>query len=101
MNALPEEPDRSDAGLAGAQDRIRQLEEKLCEAEQELQAAADIIDEKEITIECLRIQLEDACLTIDEATAIRRKLEQRIADLEDEIADEPCPVLMPREERRS
>jgi uncharacterized coiled-coil protein SlyX len=91
MNTNPE-PD-----LTTAQDRIRQLEEKLCEAEQELEAATDIIDEQEVEIECLRIQLEAAGLTIDEGAATRRKLEQRIADLEDEVADEPCHISVPNE----
>ena len=74
------------------QDRIRQLEEQLVEAEQELEAATDIINEQQVKIECLRTQLEAADLKIDEATATRRKLEQRIADLEDEVEDEPCHV---------
>ena len=83
------------------QDRIRQLEEQLVEAEQELEAATDIINEQQVKIECLRTQLEEADLKIDEAAAARRKLEQRIADLEDEQADEPCPVQVTQEERRS
>ena len=82
------------------QDRIRQLEEQLVEAEQELEAATDIINEQQVKIECLRTQLEEADLKIDEAAAARRKLEQRIADLEDEQADEPCPVQVTQEERR-
>lgn len=97
MNTTPDQPERPDADLAVAQDRIQQLEEKLSEAEQELEAATDIIDEQQVQIECLRIQLEDACLTIDEGTAARRKLEQRITDLEDELVDEPCQVPMPGE----
>jgi TolA-binding protein len=97
MNAVPNQPEHPEADLAAAQDRIQQLEEKLSEAEQELEAASDIINEQQVQIECLRIQLEDACLTIDEGTAARRKLEERIADLEDELVDEPCQVPMPGE----
>jgi TolA-binding protein len=90
MNTEPNQPEPLEADLAAAQERIRELE-------QELEAASDIIDEQEIAIECQRIQLEAAELTIDEATATRRKLEQRIADLEDELADEPCHVPVPKE----
>jgi len=84
MNAEPVDPEPLKDDIA-AKDRIRELE-------QELQAASDIIDEQEVEIECLRIQLEAAGLTIDEGTAARRKLEGRIADLEDELADEACHV---------
>lgn len=94
MNAVPEEPARSDTDFTTAQERILELE-------QELEAASSIINERDVQIECLRIQLEDACLTIDESAAERRKLEQRIADLEDAFADEPCPVPVPGEKRRS
>lgn len=94
MNAKPVRPDCSEPDLTTAQARIRQLEEQLCEAEQELDEANSIINDQEIQIECLRIQLEEADLKIDEAAAVRRKLEQRIADLEDEDAD-PCPVVVP------
>src|SRR5687768_11071496 len=44
MNAEPVEPERPEPDLA-AQARIWQLEEQLCEAEQELEAASEIIDE--------------------------------------------------------
>jgi hypothetical protein len=57
-------------------------------------AASEIINEQEITIECLRTQLEEAVLTIDEAAEARRKLERRIAGLEGEH-DSPCPVVVP------
>ena len=80
--------------LAAAQARIRQLEDRLCEAEQELKAANAIIDEQDFNIECLRLQLETADLMLDEAAAVRRNLERRIADLEDEH-DAPCPVIVP------
>jgi hypothetical protein len=93
MNAVPNQPERPEADLAAAQERIRQLVEKLCEAEQELEAATDIISEQQVNFECQRTQLEAADLKIDEAAATRRKLEDRIADLEDELADEPCPVI--------
>jgi septal ring factor EnvC (AmiA/AmiB activator) len=88
MNRDPE-PD-----LAAAQAGIRQLEDRLCETEQELKAANDIIDEQDFDIECLRLQLETADQMLDEAAAARRKLERRIADLEDEH-DDPCPVIVP------
>ena len=88
MNRDPE-PD-----LAAAQARIRHLEDQLCEAEQELEAAWDIIAEQEVCIECLRLQLEAADQMLDEASEARRKLERRIADLEDED-DDPCPVIVP------
>lgn len=94
MNTSPNQPERPEDELDETQDRIRELE-------QELEAASSIIKEQEVQIECLRIQLEDACLTIDEAAAARRKLEQQIADLEDDLADEPCPVPVPGEKRRS
>lgn len=90
MNTSPVQPEPPEPDLDAAQERIRELE-------QELQAASDIIDEQEIAIECLRIQLEAAGLTIDEGTAARRKLEARIADLEDELPDEPCHVPIPME----
>jgi chromosome segregation ATPase len=92
MNAVPNQPEHPEADLAAAQARIQELEEKLFEAEQELEAATDIIKDQQVNIECLRTQLEEAGFTIDEATATRRKLEQQIADLEDGLADEPCPV---------
>jgi uncharacterized coiled-coil protein SlyX len=92
MKPVPNPPERPEADLTTAQDRIRQLEEKLCEAEQELDEATDIINDQQVNFECLRTQLEAADLKIDEATATRRKLEERIADLEDEVEDEPCHV---------
>jgi len=95
MNAEPDQSGCLEGDLAAAQERIRQLEEQLCEAEQELAASSEIIDEQGIAIECLRLQLEVADLTIDEATEARRKLERRIADLEDADPDEPCPVVAP------
>lgn len=93
MNPVPNQPERPEPDLDETQDRIRELE-------QELEAASSIIKEQEVQIECLRIQLEDAGHSIDEGTAARRKLEQRIADLEDAFADEPCPVPVPGEKRR-
>ena len=93
MKAEPDQPG-SEADLAAAQARIRQLEDQLCEAERELKAANDIIDVQDFNIECLRLQLETADLMLDEATAARRKLERRIADLVDEH-DDPCPVIVP------
>jgi len=91
MNAVPNQPERQEDELDDAQDRILELE-------QELEAASSIIKEQEVQIECLRIQLEDAGLKIDEGEAARRKLEQRIADLEDDLADEFCPVPVPKQE---
>ena len=81
--------------LDAAQARIRQLEDALTDSAQDLQAADDIIADLEVQVECLRIQLEVADTTIDEATAARRKLERRIADLEDALGDEPCSVIVP------
>ncbi|HEY7328087.1 MAG TPA: hypothetical protein VH592_10625 [Gemmataceae bacterium] len=101
MNAVPNHPERPEGDLAAAQARIQELEEKLCEAEQELEAATDLIAELQVNFECQRTQLEEAGFTIDEATATRRKLEDRIADLEDELTDEPCPVPVLHKERRS
>lgn len=95
MNDVPTQAGGHNGDLAAAQARIRQLEDQLAEAEQELKAADDIIADLEIQVECLRIQLEVADITIDEATATRRKLERRIADLEDALVDEPCPVIAP------
>jgi uncharacterized coiled-coil protein SlyX len=92
MNPVPNKSEHPEADLAAAQVRIRELEEKLCEAVQELDEATDIIAEQQVNFECQRTQLEAADLKIDEAAATRRKLEERIADLEDELADEPCPV---------
>ncbi len=86
MNTTPDLPATPESDLAAAQERIRELE-------QELEAASDIIDEQEISIECFRVQLEEAGFTIDEGTAARRRLEERIADLE----DEPCPVTPPKQ----
>lgn len=94
MNAQQDRPACLEADLAAAQARIRQLEDRLCEAGQELRAASDIIDEQGIEIECLRLQLEAANLVIDEGVEARRRLERRIADLEDEDAA-PCPVIVP------
>jgi hypothetical protein len=92
MNDVPNQPERPEADLAVAQARIRELEEKLFEAEQELEAATDIINDQQVNFECQRTQLEAADLKIDEAAATRRKLEERIDDLENELADEPCQV---------
>lgn len=94
MTTERDRPECPGGELAAAQGRIRELEGRLCEAEQELEAATDIINEQEIDIECLRLQLEAADLTIDEAAEARQRLERRIADLEDEDAD-PCPVIVP------
>jgi hypothetical protein len=95
MKVEPENPGSPAGDLAAAQARILQLEDELADAEQELKAADDIICEQESTIECQRVQLEAADLTIDEAAATRRKLERRVADLEDALATEPCPVIAP------
>lgn len=96
MNAEPVQPGRPEGDLTAAQGRIRELEEQLCEADQELKAASEIIDEQDFNIECLRLQLATADLMLDEAAAARRKLERRIADLEDsEQDDDPCPVIVP------
>jgi septal ring factor EnvC (AmiA/AmiB activator) len=95
MNTERDRAECPEADLAAAQARIRLLEDKLCEAEQELRAAGDIIDEQGINIECLRLQLEAAEVVIDEAAETRRKLERRIADLEDAGTDEPCPLIVP------
>jgi len=93
MKAEPDQPG-CEADLAAAQARIHRLEDQLADAEQELKAASDIIAEQEVTIECQRLQLEAADLSLDEAAEARRKLERRIADLEDEH-DDPCPVIVP------
>jgi chromosome segregation ATPase len=98
MNAVPNHPERPEGDLAAAQARIQELEEKLCEAEQELEAATDLIAELQVNFECQRTQLEMADLKIDEAAATRRKLEDRIAALEDELENEPCPVPATRAE---
>jgi len=95
MNTEPNQSERPEAHLDDTQARIRELEEKLCEAEQELDEATDIIKEQQVNFQ--RTQLEAADLKIDEGKAARTKLEQRIADLE----DEPCPVPVVQEERRS
>lgn len=95
MNTEPDQPGRLEDNLVAAQDRIRHLEDQLCEAEQELEAAEDIISEQDINIECLRLQLEAADLTMDEAAVARRKLERRIAELEEAVSGDPCPVIVP------
>ena len=95
MNDVPTQAGGHNGDLAAAQARIHRLEDQLAEAEQELKAASDIIAEQEVTIECQRLQLEAADLSLDEAAEARRKLERRIADLEDALADEPCPVIVP------
>jgi len=98
MTSKPDEPERPEVDLAAAKVRIRQLEDKLCEAEQELKAASEIIDQQDFNIECLRLQLETADLMIDEAAEARRRLERRIADLENAESDDlndPCPVIVP------
>jgi uncharacterized coiled-coil protein SlyX len=94
MTTERDRPECPGGDLAAAQGRIRQLEDRLCEAEQELKAASEIIEEQDFNIECLRLQLEAADLMLDEAAEARRKLERRIADLEGEDAD-PCPVIVP------
>lgn len=91
MNAEPVQRSCPEDDLAAAQARIRQLEEQLCETEQELKAASDIIAEQEVTIECQRLQLETTDQMLDEASEACRRLERRIADLE----DDPCPVIVP------
>lgn len=93
MKTEPAQPESPKGDLAAAQVRIRQLEDELCEARQELQAASSIIEEQDFNIECLRLQLEAADLMLDEAAEARRKLERRIADLEGEH-DAPCPVIV-------
>ena len=95
MNEVPTQAGGHSSDLADAQARIRQLEDELAEAEQELKAADDIICEQEITIECQRVQLEAADLSLDEAAEARRKLERRIADLEDALVDESCTFIAP------
>jgi hypothetical protein len=94
MNAGPTEPECPGGDPAAAQARIRQLEDQLCEAQRELKAASEIIEEQDFDIECLRLQLQAADLMLDEAAEARRLLERRIADLEDEH-DDPCPVIVP------
>jgi chromosome segregation ATPase len=98
MNTVPNQPESPEGDLAAAQARIQELEEKLFEAEQELEAATDLIADLQVNFECQRSQLEAADLKIDEAAATRRKLEDRIADLEDELADELCPIPVKKAE---
>ena len=94
MNTEPAGPESPEDDLTTAQARIRQLEDRLCEAEQELKAAGAILAEQDFNIECLRLQLETADQMLDEASEACRRLERRIADLEDED-DDPCPVIVP------
>ena len=89
---------KPDDDLAAAHQRIEELEDKCCEAEQELKAASEIIEEQGFNIECLRLQLETADTMLDEGAEARRRLERRIDELEDVLADEPCPVLVPKEQ---
>jgi TolA-binding protein len=95
MNTDPDRPGCPEDSPTAAQARIQQLEDQLCEAEQELKAASDISDEQDFKIECLRLQLETADMMLDEGAEARRKLERRIAELEEAVSDEPCPMIAP------
>lgn len=89
MNVEPDQPTPlpgpsacPEGNLAAAQDRIRQLEDKLCEAEQELKAANEIIEEQDWKIEELKVQLDGADMLLEDAAEARRKLERRLAEAE-------------------
>lgn len=79
---LPASSAWPESNLASAQDRIRQLEDKLCEAEQELKAATEIIEEQDWKIEELKVQLDGADMWLEEGAEARRKLERRLAEAE-------------------
>lgn len=68
--------------LASARQRIRELEDSLVDAEQELAAAASIIEEQDCEIEDLKFRLEGADLVLDLEAETRRTLERRLAEVE-------------------
>jgi uncharacterized coiled-coil protein SlyX len=62
--------------VSTAERRIRELEELLCEAEQELEAATAIIAEQDRQLDLLKFQLEEAELVAELSDMRCRKLEQ-------------------------
>jgi chromosome segregation ATPase len=81
----PNSPQPIELDLASAHRRVSELEAELRECEDELLL-------KEGEIDDLRIQLELADLILDECGAARRKLQQRVDELEDEFVP-PCAVV--------
>ena len=77
-----------EAALAAAQRRVCQLEADLLECEDEILVKDD-------RIMSLEMQLEHADVLLDECAAERRKLQQRVDELEDEYVP-PCPVVVKR-----
>ena len=77
-----------EAALAAAQRRVCQLEADLLECEDEILVKDD-------RIMSLEMQLEHADMLLDECAAERRKLQQRVDELEDEYVP-PCPVVVKR-----
>ncbi len=89
MNAEPDYPPPPpgpsawpEGNLAAAQERIRELEDALCDCEQELIAANEIIEEQDWKIEELKVQLDGADMMLEDAAEARRKLERRLAEAE-------------------
>jgi chromosome segregation ATPase len=89
MNVEPDQPTQlhgpsasSEGNLAVAQERIRELEDALCDCEQELTAANEIIDEQDWKIEELKVQLDGADFMLEDAAEARRKLERCLAAAE-------------------
>lgn len=82
-----------------ADQRVRELEELLCEAEQELEAAGSIIAEQDKQLEALKRQLEEMQFISDLSEIQCRKLEQdakRLANKQPPTA-RPAPADAPRE----
>lgn len=80
---LPERTLSPPDQLPVALDRIRELEEALCDSEQELKAANEIIEELDWKIEELKLELEGADMMLNEGEEARRKLERRLDEAED------------------
>lgn len=84
---LPERPACPEGNLAAAHQRICELEHALCDCEQELTAANEIIEAQDWRIEELKLELEGAGMMLDEGEEARRKLERRLDEAEDAQAE--------------
>src|SRR3954452_2534263 len=84
---LPERTVSPPDQLPVALDRIRELEEALCDSEQELKAAKEIIEEQDWRIEELKLELEGADMMLEDGAEARRKLERHLAEAEDAQAE--------------
>ncbi len=101
MNIEPDQPKLLPGPSACPEDqltvalgRIRELEGGLCDCEQELTAANEIIEEQDWRIEELKLELEGADMMLEEGAEARRKLERRWAEAEEaEAAGTPICSL--------